>query len=160
MAPPKIALTERFWPKVNQTGSCWNWTGPIVATTGRGRAYVQLIDGKRKFGAAHRIAWELSNGPIPKGMVVCHRCDNPICCRPDHLFLGTQADNMADMVAKGRQRNGINPGEKNGSVKLTDEQVAQLRQDRVTGMTYSELGRRYGIGKSQVCRIVRGLNRI
>jgi hypothetical protein len=74
-----------------------------------------LWNGTRKGGygqiasCAHRLAWELANGPIPKGMQVLHRCDEPRCCNPDHLFLGTQAENMADMSRKGRARNGHSP---------------------------------------------------
>lgn len=91
---------ERFWAKVDKSGDCWVWTaakhdfGYGVFQLGRGPS-----EGLRR---AHVLSWLWSNGPIPDGLVVCHRCDNPPCVRPDHLFLGTLGDNTRDMVAKGR----------------------------------------------------------
>lgn len=94
----KLPLSERFWPKVEKTDGCWLWTANTRP------------NGYGLFGSvgAHRVAYELCVGPIPSGMYVCHRCDNPACVRPDHLFVGTQLDNMRDMVTKGRGRQ---PGE-------------------------------------------------
>ena len=90
-------LEERFWEKVNRDGpgGCWIWTG---STNGR---YGQVcLNGVPK--KAHRISWEMKNGPIPDGLHCLHRCDRPECCNPSHLFIGTQADNIADMIKKGR----------------------------------------------------------
>lgn len=98
-----MSLVERFWAKVDQSGgaeACWPWMG-----------------GRHKFGygnvehdvRAHRLAWELANGPIPAGLHVLHRCDNPPCCNARHLFIGTDADNVADMRAKGRQGRPVMP---------------------------------------------------
>jgi hypothetical protein len=78
---------------------------------------------------AHRISYERSVGPIPEGMNVLHSCDNPACLNPDHLFLGTQRDNIQDCVRKGRWRGGA-PGEKHGNCKLTQEQVLKIRVDK------------------------------
>lgn len=93
---------RRFWDKVDKSGSCWLWTG-----SNKPRGYGQIkVEGKTIF--AHRLSWELAYGPIPEGLYVCHRCDVPACVRPDHLFLGTQTDNMADRDAKGRTQHGEN----------------------------------------------------
>lgn len=93
---------EDFWCRADSSEGphhCWIWRGAVTAPMGYGNV---KVDG-RNIGA-HRRAWELAHGPIPEGMFVLHRCDNPPCVNPAHLFLGTHADNMADMKAKGRVR--------------------------------------------------------
>jgi hypothetical protein len=87
----------RFWAYVNKTDTCWLWAGPTFRSSGYGRFNIN-----REHLAAHRVAWELTNGPIPAGLFACHHCDVRQCVRPDHLFLGTQADNVRDMFVKGR----------------------------------------------------------
>lgn len=87
-------LADRFWSKVDRSADCWLWTGARTPT-GYG-----ALHGQERL--APRMAWTLSVGPIPMGLQVLHRCDNPPCVNPDHLWLGTQQDNMADMIAKGR----------------------------------------------------------
>ncbi len=95
-------LVERFWPKVQKSDGCWTW---LAAKDHLG--YGKIGAGTRKEGEllAHRASWIINNGAIPDGLVVCHRCDNPSCVRPDHLFLGTMKDNTMDMVRKGRCNN-------------------------------------------------------
>ncbi len=94
-------FTERFWTKVNKSLDCWNW---LANKYPNGYGQFQL-EGKPR--SAHRLSYELAYGPIPKGLVVRHKCDNPGCVRPEHLELGTQADNVQDSVRRSRNANSI-----------------------------------------------------
>jgi hypothetical protein len=90
--PPAV----RFWRNVQKTADCWVWTG---ARSGAGYGQININD---VLVFTHRFSWELHHGPIPDGLLVCHHCDNPPCCNPAHLFLGTPSDNMVDKIRKGR----------------------------------------------------------
>jgi hypothetical protein len=100
---------------------------------------------------AHIVSYLLFNGPIKEGLLVCHKCDNPGCVRPDHLFLGTAKDNSEDMISKGRRKVPKNPKHHCLSKEIADE----IRRDHEAGMNYNDLSVKYNTSKPQVCRIVR-----
>ena len=100
---PRRPLTARFWSRVEFSPHCWVWVGP---TNDKGYGQIRVGGRGSRCLLVHRLSWELHYGPIPPGMCVLHHCDNPPCVRPDHLFLGTLADNNRDMYRKGRDNNG------------------------------------------------------
>jgi hypothetical protein len=100
---------------------------------------------------AHRLAWEIMNGPIPEGAMIIHACDNPPCCNPAHLRCGTALDNALDREARGHGFKAL--GTKNGKGKLTDEQVAAIRVDARRGAT---IAREYGVSQALVSMIRKG----
>lgn len=148
------SLEDRFWAKVAGVGQdqCWEWT---AATSKDG--YGLFWDNKA--AKAHRVSYELHKGEIPKGMCVCHSCDNPGCVNPAHLWLGTVADNNADMAEKGRAKSGYSgggpPGEKHGRSKLAEAQVKEIRR-RYPRVNQRELAALFGVSRSQIGRIVNG----
>lgn len=156
MPDSRVIAAERFWPRVNRRGAdeCWPWQGARRAKS-YGEVYAPAVAGARQRYQAHRVAWVLTNGPIPDGMLVCHHCDNPPCCNPAHLFLGEHADNMRDKCAKGR--GGYNRGERSGKAKLTREQVAAIRAlDLSRYGSGVRAAREFGIARSQLYAIRRG----
>jgi hypothetical protein len=144
------SLIQSFWSKVNKTLSCWIWTAGLSA----GR-YGSFFDG-RKYVKAHRFSYELNCGKIPKGMYICHHCDNPRCVNPDHLFLGTQTDNMRDMVNKGRTAKQF--GEHNGNAKLSWKKVRKIRTLYATKKyIQDDLAKLFNVGRSAVGYILQGV---
>ena len=111
----------RFWARVDMSGDCWLWLGAFFKDP---RTKLPSY-GRFNQGSTHRKAWELTHGPIEKGLSVLHRCDNKACVRPDHLFLGTQADNMKDRNQKGRTAH----GERHAKAKLNASKIIQIRKD-------------------------------
>jgi HNH endonuclease len=126
---------------------CWVWTG--CKATGYGQI---KVDGKMRY--AHRISFERTFGAIPEGMLVLHKCDNPACVNPGHLFLGDHTANMRDKVAKNRQAR--QPGSKNPSAKLTEDDVRIIRSELAEGMMQRTLAERFGVTPSAVSLIARG----
>lgn len=155
LAGEAVLVSAKFEEKTRRTDGCWEWQG-ACDVYGYGRYYHLNTDGK-----AHRVAYQFACGPIPSDHVVCHRCDNPKCVRPDHLFLGLQADNARDMYAKGRQNlSGLaaadHSGDNHGQAKLTARDVEEMLALLKAGMTPKEASRRYNISLSRVYSIRSG----
>lgn len=144
---PRTQMIERFWSHVRRArGGCWIWAGP---TTRQGYGFISW-NGRTTL--AHRLAYEEQHGPIPKGMSCCHTCDHPRCCNPAHIFLGSQRDNVADMVAKGRHAK----GEQKHTAKLNSQKVLAIRRERQLGWTYRELAGKYNVSQHTVWLITAG----
>lgn len=121
-----------------------------------GGGYGQFSRGGRGTNVlSHRFAWELANGEIPDGLQVLHRCDNKLCCNVSHLWLGTQADNLADMDRKGRRKPASNYGEASGMAKLSADDVIEMRKRYDKGVTQTQLAADFGVSQSSVSAIVR-----
>jgi len=143
---PRARFLEKTQPEPNS--GCLLWLGPT-----KDNGYGVCSFGFYKNGYAHRFAWEMARGPIPGGLFVLHRCDTRCCVNVDHLFLGTHAENMADMVAKGR---GVR-GERVKNAKLTRAAVEDIRSRYVAGVTSQvELARQYGVVPTTIGKIIRG----
>lgn len=134
----KMSLYDRLLRSVKKTRMCWLWQG-AKTSSGYGiiGSYNQLL-------LVHRVAWEFHHGPILPGFQVCHRCDNPPCVRPSHLFLGTQSDNIRDAVQKRRHYTGA---------KLTETEVSDIR--RLAGqISRKQLAKTYGVSVSNIQAIL------
>lgn len=155
----KKETQQRFWLKVKKTDSCWNWTAGLRYSYG-------IFSIKNKSFVAHRLSWMWTFGKIPKGLIVCHTCDNGKCVNPKHLFLGTQQDNVADRVKKGRTARGDKSGarlypesyqgEKNSAAKLKESDILKIRKMYFED-TYSKstLAKMFNIDYSTLRRIAK-----
>lgn len=144
---------DRFWAKVDRNGpeyrelgSCWVWTAGLD-----GKGYGAFRDSRGRQVLAHRKAWELIVGVQPSGNLL-HRCDTPTCIRPDHMFVGDQAANVADAVAKGRNAR----NEQHGSAKLTWKSVTAIRARYASGESQSKIASDFGVTQVTVSNIVQG----
>ncbi len=141
---------EWYWQKVRKGDGCWEWTG-AHSPAGYG---LHRFHGVQR--STHRISWEMHVGPIPDGLFVLHKCDNPPCVNPAHLWLGTQADNVHDAFAKGRRHTPtVSPerrarGSRGGTAKLTEPIVATIRRRLEAGEPCTALAREFGVSASTV----------
>lgn len=149
-----LAIEDRFWSNINigNPYDCWEWK----SMEGTGEYAQTHYNGKNV--PCHRKAYELFyEKKIPDGMCICHHCDNPPCCNPYHLFLGTVQDNVDDREAKGRNKMPHSKGEDHGHHKLTEDSVRQIRSLYATGKhSYRSLGDIYGVSFGQIRHIIKG----
>ena len=146
-----------FWPKVRKGSGCWEWT---AATDVGGYG---VFNTGRRMSKAHRYSWIIANGAIPSDRHVLHRCDNRLCVRPSHLYLGTQQDNVADMDARGRRGRGWHPsrtGQEHQASRLSDETVAAIRAAVAAGGRQRHVAVRFGVSHTYVGMLVRGEKRV
>lgn len=168
--PRAMTLEQRFWSKVDKNGPtmphmstpCWVWIG---GKTGNGYGGITI---RGRMRGAHRVAWELTHGPIPNGMQVLHECDNPVCVR--HLFLGTHHDNIDDCLRKGRWAGAgrgslhwsrrhperIARGQKNGQTKLTEDQARHIKRLLAAGMRQKKVAEAMSLPPHFVANIAQG----
>jgi hypothetical protein len=141
-------VVERFWKYVEKADGCWPWTGGVDS-----QGYGAFgVEGKQ--WKAHRFSWELHNGHVPDGLCVCHKCDNPPCRNPAHLFLGTYADNVRDCHKKGRNRE--QRGRHSHFAKLTEAAVRDIRKRHRRGVHWKALAAKHNISRSAVYEIISG----
>lgn len=130
-------ISSAFWKNVLKTDSCWLWTGA------KSKAGYGQLGHRKKVLYAHRVSFELHKGVVPKGMVVCHTCDNPQCVNPEHLFVGTHCDNMHDAIDKNRL-----PG-----TKISDSTVEAIRRDYGDNIPISKIAVQYDVSQTAAWRI-------
>lgn len=158
MTEPKLpakhlgTAAHKHWGRVDAStvDVCWEWLGPV---SHKGGYAMTRHDGKNI--GAHRLSWILTRGPIPSGLVVRHVCDNPRCCNPCHLDIGTHYDNVQDMINRGRRVASAARGVRNCKAKLTDNEVRRIRAEYAEGNTSTiKLAKRYGVSQGLISQIV------
>ena len=145
-------MIARFWSKVNYPGNdrdCWEWLAYYNFC-----GYGQFFIAKGQKISAHRFSWEFYNGPITNRLNVLHKCDNPLCCNPEHLFLGTTFDNSKDMVQKGRSAR----GSLQGNSKLSETDVVDIKRRIKAGESNSSIGQLYSVSPVTISGIRIGKN--
>lgn len=157
-------IEQRFRSKVfvAEPDACWPWSGASLP-----RGYGKITDVAGRTLLAHRVAWELEHGEIPAGMLVLHHCDNPRCCNPAHLYVGTYADNSADALSRGRMPRGdghysrrfpslVSRGEGHTFARLTDEDIPSVFVLRAAGWSIRRIARYFNIAANSIKVILNG----
>lgn len=150
----RSTLAERFWTKVRKTETCWIWEASTVHG-GYGKFFLEKQGRRSKFARAHVVAYTLTKGPVPPGLLVLHTCDVRLCVRPEHLFAGTQQVNIRDAMKKGRW---VAPprlvGESHPHARLTEDQVVQIRHRAAARESLHDLATEYGVAHSTIENVV------
>jgi hypothetical protein len=146
---------DAFWNRVQKSDGCWLWTGHRFRKLGNRGGYGQVRNLSGRATVAHRVSWVLTHGEIPSGLMVCHRCDNPPCVRPDHLFLGTNSDNMRDMAAKGRGHIPPSGCASRWASFGSPEQVQAILERLAAGEYQTTIARSFGVSPSLISLIAR-----
>lgn len=152
MLAAKDAQRFQSYIEPEPNSGCWLWSGDYFRKEGYGRFF---LDGRDR--QAHRVSFEVANGVIPGGLCVLHRCDLPPCVNPAHLFLGTQHENVRDMVRKGREHSGPTPalqGERNAQAKLTERDVLEIRALHRSGFGYKRIAPWFRVHHTTIRNIV------
>jgi len=149
----RLSLEECFWKKVDKKAEdeCWEWKG---AREVYGYGFLSLSRNPQKWIKAHRLSYTLAYGEFDQNLAVCHKCDNPACINPKHLWLGTIADNNRDKENKGR--GALHDGENNPNAKLTKEDIMKIKELRKTGMTQQKIADMYKVSQVNIGRILSG----
>jgi len=142
------SVEDRFWEKVDKSGSCWTWTA-FRDKDGYG---LFKVDGKNI--GAHRFSYTIENGRIENGKLICHSCDNPSCVRPNHLWLGTHKDNAQDKVRKGRVQN--QNGELNPNCMYTENNIRAMMKLLKSGMKQKDIGKLFGVRQQYISKVKNG----
>lgn len=149
--PKPQTIEQKFWKHVTPCGDdeCWVWQGRAYSN-----GYGAITVSSRGHLLAHRVSYELHKGPIPDKQMICHKCDNPPCVNPAHLFAGTALENMQDMERKGRRARVGSLGENHPRHKVSESDVLEIRALWMQGIPQTEIAKRFGIVKQQVNNIV------
>lgn len=151
----QMNMEQVFWSHVAKSDDCWAWTASLNR---KGYGQFEFSVPSRRTIRAHRASWTIHFGEVPPGMWVLHKCDNPACVRPDHLFLGTNVDNVRDKINKGRQVKGIG----HYCARFTEDQVRSIREEHIRGLSPGKmrvgsmryLAKKYGVGFSAIQSII------